>query len=359
MKRIIKKGFTLTELIVVMAIFSIIMVAVMSLIDPVSRIYKNTAVAERTYANANSIQTYLQTNLEYAEAVVVATSDNIGDGTGDVDSSELQALVEEFGRTHYNYIVTARSKSSSELDKLGDVCWVDGNIHVLRLVNSGDDRGQIMHSVYPFESNDSSNNGFTLINPSSVDEEPALNPAFFNARDAKYNYSYALGSNKFVNVPVPEGGDPDSAYKALDQDFDATLYHGISRIDCCLSIVIDKAGKKNQGSIDVEVDGNTYRAFRCPATVQVAPISFTSINTVNPASERHPDADKCERRPFKADGTEDVALQTFGTFEGFSFMTQKADDSNTSYISSTINCDEDIYFIYTYRDELVPGDTVE
>jgi hypothetical protein len=52
-------------------------------------------------------------------------------------------------------------------------------------------------------------------------------------------------------------------------------------------------------------------------------------------------------------------VQDFKTGEGFPFMIQKADESYTPYTSSTINCDEDIYFIYAYRDELVPGDPVD
>ena len=102
MKKMVKKGFTLVELIVVMAIFSIIMVVVMSLIDPVSKIYKNTAVAEKTYANANSIQTYLQTHLEYVESVVVATSNNIGNKDGTVTSDEIRELVEDYGKQHFD-----------------------------------------------------------------------------------------------------------------------------------------------------------------------------------------------------------------------------------------------------------------
>ena len=277
----IKKGFTLVELIVVMAVFSIIMVAVMSLIDPVSKIYRNTAVAEKTYANANSIQTYLQANLEYAESMVVATSDNIGNHDGNITSDEMNTLIEEYGKSHFNYIVAATSET--------DVYYVTGNIHVLRLINNGPNRGQILHSIYPFVSNNTSNNnGFELVDPDSVSGSFEINPAFFNARDAKYNYSYALGGCKFVNVPVPDGGDPDSAYKALDRDFsfdpanpsDPNSGTGISQSNFSLSIVIDKAGKNNQGSIDVTKDnGNEYRAFRCPATIQATPISLTAMNT--------------------------------------------------------------------------------
>ena len=359
MKKMVKKGFTLTELIVVVAVFSIIMVAVMSLIDPVSNIYKSTALAERTYSNANSIQTYVQTQLEYAESMVVATSDNIGDGAGGVTSAELQELVEEYGRTHFNYIVTAKGKSGNE-SELDEVCWTNGNIRVLRLVNSGEDRGQVMQSIYPFRSNDDSNGGFNLVSPSTVTEEPMINPAFFQARDARYNYTYALGTCRFVNVPVPTGGDPESTYRALDRDFDASGPN-VSRANFALSIVLDKAGKDNRGSIDVSTDdGNIYRAFKSPSTIQSTPISFTSINTV---SRNRANEDLGVRRPIILNGTEPIAYQSTITPEavdgcGWSYITKRLDGSNKELISSQIDCTEDIYFIYAYTDEMTPGAAV-
>ena len=362
MKKMVKKGFTLTELIVVVAIFSIIMVAVMSLIDPVSNIYKNTALAERTYSNANSIQTYVQTQLEYAESMVVATSNNIGDGAGGVSSDELQELVEEYGRTHFNYIVTGKGRSGAE-SELDSVCWTNGNIHVLRMVNSGDDRGQVMESIYPFQSNDDSNGGFTLVNPSSVTEEPMINPAFFQARDARYNYTYALGTCRFVNVPVPTGGDPDSVYRALDRDFRG-LAPGVEQANFSMSIIIDKAGKDNRGSIDVAADdGNVYRAFRSPATIQSAPISLTNINTI---VKYYKDSVLLgRRRPIRLNGTEPIAYQSTITPEaadgcGWSYIAKRVSgpDYGKELISSTIDCTEDIYFIYAYTDEMTPGAAV-
>lgn len=362
MKKMVKKGFTLTELIVVVAIFSIIMVAVMSLIDPVSNIYKSTALAERTYSNANSIQTYVQTQLEYAESMVVATSNNIGDGAGGVSSDELQELVEEYGRTHFNYIVTGKGRSGAE-SELDSVCWTNGNIRVLRLVNSGDDRGQVMESIYPFRSNDDTNGGFTLVNPSSVTEEPMINPAFFQARDARYNYTYALGTCRFVNVPVPTGGDSESTYRALDLDFNG-LAPNVGRANLSLSIVIDKGGKDNRGSIDVAADdGNIYRAFRSPATIQAAPISLTNINTKVDFYKENEDIGR--RRPIRLNGTEPIAYQSTITPEaadgcGWSYIAKRVSgpDYGKELISSTIDCTEDIYFIYAYTDEMEPGAAV-
>ena len=49
------KGFTLIELIIVLAIFSVIMTLVMSFIDPVSRLMTKTSVRERTSAYVDNI----------------------------------------------------------------------------------------------------------------------------------------------------------------------------------------------------------------------------------------------------------------------------------------------------------------
>ncbi len=97
MMKHIKKGFTLIELIVVMAIFSILMVGVMVLIDPVSNMFKNTAMSEKTYAYANNVQQYLQTKLEYAEDVFVGSSGKMGLTTdGGANSEKLAEYVENF-----------------------------------------------------------------------------------------------------------------------------------------------------------------------------------------------------------------------------------------------------------------------
>jgi len=67
----IKKGFTLIELIIVMAIFSILLLATMALTRPVSRMFSKTSLQEKTYSYANNIQEYLQGALEYSDSLYV------------------------------------------------------------------------------------------------------------------------------------------------------------------------------------------------------------------------------------------------------------------------------------------------
>lgn len=72
------KGFTLVELIVVMAIFSLIMAAVLSLLNPVSDVYSSTANYEHTRAASDNVRLYLQDNIKYADNLkIIYNSDGI------------------------------------------------------------------------------------------------------------------------------------------------------------------------------------------------------------------------------------------------------------------------------------------
>ena len=350
MKKAFKKGFTLTELIVVMAVFSILMVGVMSVIDPVSNIFRRQSVAEKTYSYAHNIQTYLQTHLQYAESIVVATSDMFKEDPDDDTfqshpGKDIKEAVEVYAKKHFEYNVIHQETGT-------EVRWMDGRIHVLRMVNSGDDRGQIKHSIYKFKSNTEDNSGLTVDVAHPVQEEvDEINPAFFKASDAKYNFSYALGASTLVNVPVPAGGDTESTYKALKNDYNGSDIV-VERKNFNLSIVIDKAGKNNQGSIDVSEPrkddvGNTvtvnYRAFRMPAVLQIAPIELT--NTLS--SPYGPN------RLYKKDGTADIDYHPDITPDknfGWSYE---------EFIASEVDFNNDIYFIYALPDEMITGDEIK
>lgn len=69
MKKKKLKGFTLVELVIVMAIFTILMAAVMALIDPVARMMKKATVQEANAAAVDNVKRYIEGNLKYANAI--------------------------------------------------------------------------------------------------------------------------------------------------------------------------------------------------------------------------------------------------------------------------------------------------
>ena len=94
------KGFTLIELIIVMAIFGIIMVGTMSIINPVNKIIKNASLQEANSAAVDNMKRYFEGTLRYADAIEVFSGDMV-DLDGHKVTSEQKA-VENFITNHYN-----------------------------------------------------------------------------------------------------------------------------------------------------------------------------------------------------------------------------------------------------------------
>lgn len=65
------KGFTLIELIIVMAIFGILMTAVMQVITPLNKLSKRASIQEANAAVVDNMKTYLEGTLRYADCIEV------------------------------------------------------------------------------------------------------------------------------------------------------------------------------------------------------------------------------------------------------------------------------------------------
>ncbi|MCQ2434352.1 MAG: type II secretion system GspH family protein [Oscillospiraceae bacterium] len=98
------KGFTLMELIIVMGIFSLIMVSVLQLLEPVSNYFVRSTNFENTTACVDNIKRAIEGNLKYADRVRVfygydpykenaTTADK---DSGEALKPEVLANVEEF-----------------------------------------------------------------------------------------------------------------------------------------------------------------------------------------------------------------------------------------------------------------------
>ncbi len=86
------KGFTLVELIVVLAIFSMIMAAVLSLLNPVANVYSSTANYEHARAASDNVRLYIEDNLKYANNLRVLY--NATDATA--ANSSATAMADKF-----------------------------------------------------------------------------------------------------------------------------------------------------------------------------------------------------------------------------------------------------------------------
>jgi prepilin-type N-terminal cleavage/methylation domain-containing protein len=324
LKKSTLKGFTLVELLVVMAIFSILMTAALALTTPVSNMYKNTALSEKTYSLSHNIQEYIQGSLEYADNLYIYTSDELGTEY----STDLYKLAEEYRKSHYDGLVTSDDGSNSR--------FVRGKIYIMRLMNNADaakgiPAGQITLREFRFENNQEIT--------SDVTETPMLNSTYFDAGDSNYSFSYALGASKLVGAPVPAGGDSDSYYKALKTDKNNTDI-GVTRKNLSISIVLDKDPSRH-GYVDV-AGANSYRAFKSPVAVQIANLPLTNINSrtgVNPTGVprvRYNDPTAKDTLRLQKDNT----------------TPPECGEAFRAKFNTKVDFSNDIYFVYSYADEL-------
>ena len=330
MKKSVLKGFTLVELLVVMAIFSVLMAAALALTTPVSKMYKNTALAEKTYSYSHNIQEYIQNTLEYSDNLYIYTTDTLGT----TYSSDLQKLAEDYRKDHYQDLITYDGATER---------MIRGKVYIMRLLNKPDTSdasnpipaGQIVLYEYGFKDN--------AIDPTCVTKKAVLNPTYFNAKDSKYSFSYALGASKLVGVPTPSGASSVDSYKALKSDLeDGEKSLNITPKNLSVSIVLDKDVSK-QGYIDI-TGAKSYRAFKAPVAVQVANLPLTNINSrgggLNPIGVP---------RVMKKNGT--VGKQsTLPVVEGST--TPECGWGFVANNSNKVDFNNDIYFVFSYADEL-------
>ncbi len=96
-KRNALKGFTLIEMIIVIAIFGLLMAAALSMIDPVSRVYKNAYRENDTQSISENLRRYIGDQLQYADRMAVYTGMSL-EGSGE---ATVQYQVDKFRERYY------------------------------------------------------------------------------------------------------------------------------------------------------------------------------------------------------------------------------------------------------------------
>lgn len=120
------KGFTLIELIVVVAIFSIILAGATALMVPAEKIMNSTSTQESAHAAATSYTGYISSQLspaEYLHAYCHTMNSN----------ADRVAAVENFTSAFYSGIVKADTIPSASLPSTS---YATGVVHVLQIDNS-------------------------------------------------------------------------------------------------------------------------------------------------------------------------------------------------------------------------------
>lgn len=198
-KKTTLKGFTLIELIIVLAIFSVIMTLVMSFIDPVSKLMTKTSVRERTSAYVDNINEYVSKSIRHAQNIWVYEKGLNGENEED--------LVTDFVNTYYDGAVALEGTNLVPLNL---------KVHVLKLINEDEGNlkeGRIYESVYDLEAgkgipdfqylDKNTYKEVTSFPPGMTDDEKEANYIKCEAR--RYdgvNFKEASIKSSILNTPV-------------------------------------------------------------------------------------------------------------------------------------------------------------
>lgn len=131
------KGFTLIELIIVMAVFGILMVAVMSIMNPLSKIVKKASLQEANAAAVDNMKRYMEGSLRYSDCIEVFVGDLV-DFDGNTVADEDTAVL-KFIENHY----TNRTNPGSENP-------LTGKVRMLKIDNA--DAGKVTEYEWDFKS---------------------------------------------------------------------------------------------------------------------------------------------------------------------------------------------------------------
>lgn len=130
------KGFTLAELIVVMAIFGIVMFGALQLVRPVMKMMIQADVHEGGNAAVSSISGYIENELSGAEYLIVKNSlPAVDPNTNVMDATSVR----EFVKTYYEGVLKAGCTATSP-------AYGKGKVHVMTIDNT--QNGKISSYVY-------------------------------------------------------------------------------------------------------------------------------------------------------------------------------------------------------------------
>lgn len=330
MKKFSKRisGFTLVELIIVMAIFSILLVGAISLIGPVQRIFKTTSNSEKIGSYINTAQQYVEDSLKFSEYLWIYT---------DLDEANIEREVENYFDTFYKDIIRFDGKNPE---------FIEGNIRVMCLENNNG--GQITMTEYGFANN-------SLKTPIGPNDQ--LPQAFFTRPTTRVEnfFKYSLGVNELVKTNDATG---ERVY-SLSNDKNNTQITGtdVTKMNLTLSVL---AAQEDTGKI--AGTDYSYSTFAIPTQISVASIPLMNINYNSTLT-------RLKLQPTKTLNNLKAAGHNEWVSSGLAKVVSRTDTSTYSYMlledafdpadrvvgatkTDFQDLDKNIYFIYSYVDEI-------
>lgn len=373
------KGFTLLELIIVVAIFAVIMFSVVQLIDPVSKFFVRSSNFESTNACVDNMTRAIEGNLKYADRVRAYAYFNPGDVTSTGLISDISTATHDHIEEFYNDFFKDRGFMSCK-----------GTIHVLIFQNSvygsADDiamlnsigtlseyadqkrnSGRITHLTFEFDNYASKVNFFSSL--PETDGYGSFTDMYANGNAetwyvnqklyGNYDYRFMLGNSK-IGLGADETTTTASATTTTSTTTSTTLTSGSGSAvtttgavpivfdpsDFVIRIEASEIRKNNEGSglIRMAPSGSSLASFTMKNVLDntntySVPLMDTVLKAINPSTELSPMVNPIYVDKYMVD-------KQVSRFSPLQNGPDKPDD-----LSNITGKFDGFYFIYTLPDE--------
>jgi len=269
------KGFTLIELIVVMAVFGLLIMGALQLVEPANKIMKSTSTMESHAGSVDNVKRYLESSLRYAQYVNVFPGDYNDAASkyfSDPNSYHYRNGIADNGIVFDADANLNRSKAVTQFvtdyfdgretdpDK-----YCQATVRVIELDNT---TGRITDSAYICKAGNKSLGISPIIgSPSTRD---VVNADYFSKG---YTFNYALGYYEIQNgnYVMPRNASADPLNPLSQEMFD-------------LSIVTYPVGGKTTGLVPftlgdgsvVNVNGYTFKE---PFFITTSAMALVNVNS--------------------------------------------------------------------------------
>jgi prepilin-type N-terminal cleavage/methylation domain-containing protein len=206
------KGFTLMEMIIVIALFGLIMAGALSLLQPLNRVFKDTLEYEGSRATVDNIRLYLEDNLRYSNRLHMYTKvnlNNIIDDTVGIKGKGIIRIDNDIYSENLDSAVTFMRKKYkignpnriSDTNDIVYVIYVDNpeDITLDLNINDATNRGKI--TVYTFK------NGVEIASERKVLSEVAYR---------EYSFALNLGQRIADATVTNTSGTESHGYEQYD-----------------------------------------------------------------------------------------------------------------------------------------------
>jgi prepilin-type N-terminal cleavage/methylation domain-containing protein len=202
MKKNRVRGFTLIELIIVMATFSIIMFGALQMMQPTNKLFIRSYNGEDVGAAEKQVKNYIDQNLRYAKYMWI-------DETLDTSEANLKARALSFAETYYNRKMIMDGTDESTLRPY------EGTVYLMCIDNTLG--GKISQWEFDFKAGDTGKMP-TPVN-AEIKQTRYTEWAVNKANYDYYNYAVSLG----VTKKTAKSSSEDLYKLELDEDYKNTV----------------------------------------------------------------------------------------------------------------------------------------